>query len=66
MAEQKYAKAMGRLEEIVEMIDNGEIDVDELTEKVTEAVTLIKMCKDKIKKAELEVKQIVSQFEKEE
>ena len=63
MAEVKYNKAIKRLEEIIEKIESEEIDVDELSEKVKEAVTLIKTCKSKIEKAELEVKQVVDGFE---
>ena len=65
MSESKYNKAMKRLEEILEKIENEEIDVDELSEKVKEAVDLIKMCRDKIKKAELEVKEVVDGFAEE-
>ncbi len=63
MAEVKYSKAMTRLEEIIGKIQNEEIDVDELSEKVKEAVTLIKTCKERIEKAELEVKHVVEDFE---
>lgn len=63
MAEVKYNKAIKRLEEIIEKIDSAEIDVDELSEKVKEAVSLIKTCKGKIEKAELEVKEVVDGFE---
>lgn len=65
MAEQKYSKSIKRLEEIIEKIENEEIDVDELSERVKEAVLLIKVCKGKIEKAELEVKQVVEDFETE-
>lgn len=63
MAEIKYSKSMKRLEEIVDKIENEEIDVDELSEKVKEAVSLIKVCRDKIEKAEFEVKQVVDGLE---
>ena len=62
MAEVKYSKSIKRLEEIIEKIENEEIDVDELSERVKEAVELIKTCKGKIEKAELEVKQVVDGF----
>lgn len=63
MAEVKYGKSIKRLEEIIEKIEGEEIDVDELSEKVKEAVSLIKICKNKIEKAELEVKKAVDGFE---
>jgi exodeoxyribonuclease VII small subunit len=64
MAEVKYSKAIERLDEIIGQIEGDEIDVDELSLKVKEAVNLIKVCKAKIDKAELEVKQVVDDFTK--
>ena len=61
----KYSKAIAKLEEIMDKIENETIDVDELSDKVREAVDLIRVCKSKIEKAELEVKQVVEGFEKE-
>ena len=59
MVENKYSKSIKKLEDIIDKIENEEIDVDELSDKVKEAVSLIKVCKDKIEKAELEVKKVV-------
>ena len=59
MAEGKYNKAIKRLEEIIGKIENEEIDVDELSDKVKEAVELITICKERIEKAEMEVKRVV-------
>lgn len=64
MAEVKYSKAILRLEEIIQKIESEEIDVDDLSEKVKEAVKLLKTCKEKIEKAELEVKNVVDGFDK--
>ena len=63
MTEAKYSKSIKRLEEIIAKIENEEIDVDELSEKVKEAVTLIKSCKEKIEDAELEVKKVVDDLD---
>ena len=63
MVEAKYSKSIKRLEEILEKIENEEIDVDELAAHVKEAVGLIKVCKEKINKAELEVKKVVDGFD---
>ena len=65
MADVKYTKAMQRLEEIVAKIEGEAIDVDELSESVKEAVELIRLCKKKIEKAEVEVKKVVDGFESE-
>ena len=63
MAELKYNKSIKKLEEIIEKIESEEIDVDELSASVKEAVVLIKTCKSKIEKAEMEVKKVVDGFD---
>lgn len=63
MPDIKYSKAMERLEEIITKIESEQIDVDELSEKVKEAVSLVKVCKDKIEKAEMQVKDVIQKFE---
>ncbi len=62
MTEPKYSKSIKRLEEIIEKIESEEIDVDELSERVKEAVALLKVCKDKIEKADMEVKRVVDEL----
>ena len=64
MAQQpSYGKALEKLEEIIRQIEDETIDVDELSEKVKEAVSLIKNCKGKIEKAEMDVKKVVDDFD---
>ena len=63
MGESKDYKAMKRLEEIIVDIESEEVDVDALSEKVQEAVSLIKMCKEKIQKAEMDVKKVVDDLQ---
>ena len=65
MPDLKYSKAIERLDEIIAKIESDEIDVDELSVSVKEAVGLVKLCKAKIDKAELEVKQVVEELGKE-
>ena len=65
MAELKYGKAIERLDEIIGNIESDDIDVDELSLRLKEAVNLVKLCKSKIDKAELEVKQVVDDLAKE-
>ncbi|MCG8319210.1 MAG: exodeoxyribonuclease VII small subunit [Cytophagales bacterium] len=57
MAEKKliYKKALERLEEIVHKIENDEPEVDELSQLVKEASTLVKKCKEKLKTTEKEL-----------
>ncbi len=66
MAEVKYSQAMKRLTDIIAGIENEEIDVDELSKQVKEAVKLIRVCKDKIEKAQMEVRSVVEAFQTEE
>ena len=61
----KYSEAVKKLEEIIAKIESEEIDVDELSQKVKDAVELIQLCKEKIQKAELEVKKVVEDFKAE-
>jgi len=63
MADVKYSKAVEKLDEIIAKIESEDIDVDELSVKVKEAVELIKVCKSKIEKAELEVKKVVENLD---
>lgn len=62
MSDIKYSKSIKRLEEIIEKIENEEVDVDELSDKVKEAVELITTCKERIEKAEMEVRRVVDEL----
>ncbi len=61
MAEKKesYNKAIEKLRGIIQDIESGELDVDVLSEKVKEASLLIKLCREKLFKADEEVKKIL-------
>jgi exodeoxyribonuclease VII small subunit len=58
-----YAEAISELEEIVNEIENEDIGVDELSEKVKRASELIKICKDKLHKTEEEVSAVLKDIE---
>lgn len=49
---QSYKGAIDRVEEIVDIIENKEPDIDQLTQLVKEATGLIDFCKKKLKTAE--------------
>ena len=66
MKEADYNKTIKNLEDIIEKIESEEIGVDELAKRVKEAVGMIKFCKQKIQKAELQVKEVVKELEEEE
>ena len=55
-----YAEAMARLEAIVSQIDNNELDVDQLADKIKEANTIIAFCKEKLTRAEQDVEKMLS------
>ncbi|MDH6312175.1 exodeoxyribonuclease VII small subunit [Parabacteroides sp. PFB2-10] len=60
---ESYNEAIEKLRKIVADIENNELDVDVLSEKVKEATRLIKLCKDKLFKADEEVKKILEELE---
>lgn len=58
-----YNEAMNEIEEILEKIENDELDVDELAEKVKRVSILLKTCKDKLTKTNEQVEQILKEME---
>ena len=58
-----YNEAITEIEEILEKIENEELDVDELAEKVKRVSTLLKICKDKLYKTNEQVEQILKEME---
>lgn len=54
-----YKEAVAEVEEILSQIENEELEVDELTEKVKRATTLLKWCREKLRKTEEEVESIL-------
>jgi exodeoxyribonuclease VII small subunit len=54
---------MEELEAILERIEGEEIDVDELAAELRRATQLLELCRGKIRKAEVEVTQIVQSLE---
>jgi exodeoxyribonuclease VII small subunit len=58
-----YNEALEKLRAIVEDIEHGDLDIDILSEKVEEAMRLIKLCKEKLFKADGEVKKILGELD---
>lgn len=58
-----YSESIAEIEEILMQIENEELDVDILTEKVQLAAELIKICKDKLQKTDIEVQKILDEME---
>ena len=61
--EPNYTEAFEELQEIVLEIEQGEISVDELSEKVKRAAILIKICKAKLTNTEQDVAEILKELE---
>jgi exodeoxyribonuclease VII small subunit len=59
-----YGHAAERLEQILARIEEGQVDIDELSGLVEEAAGLVTLCRDKIRSAEVKVKTITEQLER--
>ena len=59
----KYTEAFEELQEIVSEIEQGEISVDELSEKVKRASLLISICKNKLATTEEDVNTILRELD---
>ena len=58
-----YTDAFDELQRIVSEIEQGEISVDELSEKVKRAAFLIKICKQKLTSTEEDVDRILRELD---
>ena len=56
-----YSQAISRLEQIVSQIDNNELDIDQLADKVKEANDLIAFCQSELTKADTEIEKILAE-----
>ena len=55
----KYEDAVRELERIVEQMENNELDIDVMGDRLKKAQTLLKLCRDRLTKADQEVKKIL-------
>ena len=56
----KYEEAIQQLETIIAQIENNELDIDQLTDRLKEAQKLIKLCKDKLYKTDEKIKALLN------
>ena len=63
--EPTYGEASARLEAILLEIEEGRVDIDELSGLVKEAAELVALCREKIHAAEVQVRTITEQLERE-
>ena len=58
-----YAEASAELEEILEKIETGEADVDEVVALVRRGAELIRFCRERLDAARLEVGKVVADLD---
>lgn len=58
MAEIKLEKAMRRLEDIVEELEKGELDIDKSLEIFEEGVKMSRLCSKKLNEAETKIEKL--------
>lgn len=61
-----YEEAFQELQTIVSAIESGQTNVDELTEKIQRAASLIAICKAKLTSSEAEVEKLLAKLTAEE
>jgi exodeoxyribonuclease VII small subunit len=59
--ELKYEAAFAELQTIVRKMENDELDIDQMADQLKRAQQLIKLCKDKLTKADAEIKKILTE-----
>lgn len=61
-----YNEAIAEIEEILQKIESGELDVDELTDKVKRVAYLLETCKKKLKSTESEIQKVIEGLDEDE
>ncbi len=55
-----YIQAYAQLEELIEQLEDGNIEIDKLSDKVKEANDLIAICEAKLRKVEEDVNEVLN------
>ena len=58
-AKVSYSESIEEIEEILSRIEQGDLDVDELTENVQRVTSLLKLCRKKLRTTEGEINKIL-------
>ena len=58
-----YAEAITELEDILEELEGDQLDVDVLAERVRRASELVKVCRERIARAQADVDAIVAELD---
>lgn len=61
-----YEEAYAELQQIVSDIESGDVNVDQLSEKIARATALIDTCKAKLSATEAEVEELLKKLQPEE
>lgn len=54
----KFEKAMKRLEDIVEQLEKGELDIDKSLEIFEEGISMSRLCSEKLNEAEQKIEKL--------
>ena len=55
----KYEEAVQQLENIVQKLENGELNIDELSNELKKAQKLISLCRQRLTKTDEEIQKIL-------
>lgn len=58
-----YAAAMAELDQILVALDDPNLDVDQLADRVARAAELVEVCRDRIERARMRVTEIVADLD---
>ena len=58
-----YSKAINELEEILTKLEEGDLEIDDLTSRVKRASELIQFCRDKLHNTQSDVEKILEDLE---
>ena len=56
-----YEEALKQLEDIVSKVESDELDIDNLGKQLKKAQQLIKLCKDKLAKADEDINEVLKE-----
>ncbi|MBD8349036.1 MULTISPECIES: exodeoxyribonuclease VII small subunit [unclassified Dysgonomonas] len=61
--DKSYTEAIQELQEILDKLESGDMEVDVLTEEIKKASVLLKLCKEKLYKTDTEIKKILDNLD---
>lgn len=58
-----YTKTLKELQDILSELESGDVEIDRIADNVRKSVSLIKALREKLRKTETEIKEIVKEFD---